>query len=206
MPKDDPHDFKKRVRQSLEWYGAEKTDQKYPEICSTADVFRGRLDRFYQDVLKWTKNESDISLLSAAAGEIGNNCFDHNLGHWRDVPGCWFAYGLFGQHIWAVIADRGQGVLASLKHVLPALETDQQALETAFHKRVSGRSPENRGNGLKFVRNVINAHKERGLFFISGNGRVIFGIVPDEASELVDGAAQKIGQGTFALLLWGNDA
>jgi len=32
---------------------------------------------------------------------------------------------------------------------------DMEAVETAFTKRISGRLSEQRGNGLKFVRNVI---------------------------------------------------
>jgi len=35
---------------------------------------------------------------------------------------------------------------------VPELSTDEEAVRTAFTKVVSGRAPESRGNGLKFVR------------------------------------------------------
>ena len=54
--------------------------------CQTRDVFQARLEKL-QSVLKDKVSLSAISLLSAVAGEIGNNSFDHNLGNWRDIPG-----------------------------------------------------------------------------------------------------------------------
>jgi len=45
----------------------------------------------------------------------------------------------------------------------------------AFVKVVSGRQPERSGNGLKFVRRVVNGSAERGLVAVSGRGRVAFG-------------------------------
>jgi len=53
------------------------------------------------------------------------------------------------------LADRGLGVLKTLKRIRPKLNDDQEALRVAFTEIVSGRSPESRGNGLKFVRNLI---------------------------------------------------
>lgn len=150
-----------------------------------------------------TKNESDAALLGALAAEIGNNCFDHNLGQWRDVPGCWFDHGLDGLVLWLVIADRGQGILASLKRADPGLIDDQQALEAAFHRRLSGRSPEKRGNGLKFVRGIVNGDENRGLFFLSGQGQVSFGGLSSQAKNLsFSSSGLRPVMGTFALILW----
>lgn len=44
-----------------------------------------------------------------------------------------------------------------------------EAIETAFTKRVSGRSPEQRGNGLKFVTETIQQNNWH-LYFHSGTG------------------------------------
>jgi len=63
-----------------------------------------------------------------------------------------------------VLADRGVGILATLKRVRPELKTDKEALKVAFTEIVSGRAPENRGNGLKFVRQVIIENPIKVLF------------------------------------------
>lgn len=46
-------------------------------------------------------------------------------------------------------------LLATLKRVRPELTNASEALKVAFTETVSGRLPEARGNGLKFVRAVI---------------------------------------------------
>lgn len=120
--------------------------------CQTRDVFQARLERL-QSSLARAVSSSAMSLLSAIAGEIGNNSFDHNLGNWPDITGIYFSYDLDNRNI--VLADRGQGILATLKRVRPELSTASEALKVAFTETVSGRLPEARGNGLKFVRSVI---------------------------------------------------
>lgn len=42
-----------------------------------------------------------------------------------------------------------------VERVRPELETPEQALRVAFTEIVSGREPEARGNGLKYVRSVV---------------------------------------------------
>jgi len=54
-----------------------------------------------------------------------------------------------------VLADRGLGILTTLKRVRPHLENAGEALQVAFTETISGRYPETRGNGLKFVRSII---------------------------------------------------
>ena len=120
--------------------------------CQTRDVFQARLERL-QHALQGKVSESAVSLLSAVAGEIGNNSFDHNLGNWPDVTGIYFSLDMRNRNI--VLADRGQGVLATLKRVRPELNNAMEAVKVAFTEMVSGRFPEARGNGLKFVRSVI---------------------------------------------------
>ncbi len=50
-----------------------------------------------------------------------------------------------------IIADRGRGIMETLKKVKPGLANDMDALTVVFTERISGRAPEARGNGLKFV-------------------------------------------------------
>ena len=159
----------------LAWYGSEvggglPSDQH----CGTRDVFEGRLSRVLRECEHLGLDGDAAYLLVAALGEIGNNSFDHNLGHWVDEPGCWFGWSV-GEDSLVWIGDRGRGVLASLARVVPDLSDHQTALELAFAKVVSGRQPERRGNGLKFVRRIVNGSADRGLVAASGRGRVSFG-------------------------------
>ncbi|KKT55797.1 MAG: hypothetical protein UX08_C0004G0020 [Candidatus Collierbacteria bacterium GW2011_GWB1_45_35] len=120
--------------------------------CQTRDVFQVRLERL-QGQLQRVVPESTMSLLCAIAGEIGNNSFDHNLGNWPDVTGIYFSFDLRNGYI--VLADRGLGILTTLKRALPELKDTDEALKIAFTETISGRRPEVRGNGLKFVRQVV---------------------------------------------------
>ncbi len=181
------------------WY-ANDSGENGDQVCSTRDLFQARLDTMYRELIVHSLNDSEAALLTAVAGEIGNNCFDHNLGQWRDIHGAWFQHGLDGKSCWVVIADRGQGVLASLKRVLPTLQSDQEALEVAFQRQISGRSPERRGNGLKFVRSVINGNASRGLYFQSRSGTVAFGGLDKAAKSRITSAGTGIG--TYSLILW----
>jgi len=107
-------------------------------------------------------SEEVASLLTTVAGEIGDNSFMHNVGNWPDVPGIFFAYDISKRVI--VLADRGQGVRKTLSRVRPHIETDTEALRIAFTEIVSGREPENRGNGLKVVRRIIESNPIHLLF------------------------------------------
>jgi hypothetical protein len=78
---------------------------------------------------------------------------DHNLGNWPDILGIFFSYSLTERKI--ILADRGLGILSTLKKVKTDLKSHKEALEVAFTETISGRAPESRGNGLKFVRNIV---------------------------------------------------
>lgn len=124
-----------------------------PLYCHTSAVFQTRLRALEQELATIPSIQKLLPLLTAVAGEIGNNSFDHNLGNWPDVLGIFFGFDKKRQKI--VLADRGQGILTTLKRVKPDLTTHKAAIEMAFTCIISGRSPENRGNGLKFVRKII---------------------------------------------------
>jgi excisionase family DNA binding protein len=130
-------------------YGAEPQADIY---CKTRDIFQARLENF-ESKLSRIAPLATVSLVTAIAGEIGNNSFDHNLGNWPDVPGIFFSYSTRDRKV--VLADRGLGILATLRRALPQLTNDEEALKVAFTEIISGRYPEVRGNGLKFVRSII---------------------------------------------------
>ncbi|MBI4236838.1 MAG: hypothetical protein HY696_00295 [Deltaproteobacteria bacterium] len=190
------------IQQGLDWY-LSPTSTAEVDCCPTRDVFQARLDSYYRS-LQHAQQIEAAALLIATIGEIGNNAFDHNLGQWRDQPGCWFAHTHDADIEWIVLADRGQGILASLHRVDPTLNTHQAALEAAFERQISGRAPEQRGNGLKFVRRIISGHAQRGLSCMSGDGLLSFG----EQTSVLQAALQSTDQstahtGTLTMIAWG---
>jgi len=143
-------------------------------FCLDGSTFQTRLSHLEIDLQKIPGLKNDFSFISSMVGEIGNNSFDHNLGSWPDIRGIFFAYDLNKRQI--ALADRGQGVLTTLKRARPTLMNDSEALLTAFTEKISGRAPENRGNGLKYVKKVIVDIKKDiilKLYFQSGNAFII---------------------------------
>lgn len=137
--------------------------------CVDASVFQARLNRLKSDLEKVGKLKEIYFLIVAIAGEIGDNSFAHNLGNWPDIKGIFFAYDLSKRKI--VLADRGQGILKTLKKVKPELSNHLDALNTGFTEIISGRSPESRGNGLKYVREVV-VNNGIDLFFQTGDAEL----------------------------------
>lgn len=181
-------------KDSLDFATLASITRQHSSISSTRDVFQGRLDSFRLNLANKYKNKTnEISLFTAVLGEIGNNSFDHNLGKWSDVVGCFFETVEENGLLTAVIMDRGQGILKSLQPVAPDLKTSTQALNTAFEKILSGRSPEKRGNGLKFVRQVINGSPQKGLLCLSGDGHVFFGGMTKTLESLIPSLQNVIG-------------
>jgi len=113
--------------------------------------------------------EKLYSLVTLVTGEIGDNSFAHNLGKWPDTAGIFFGYDLDKRIV--VLADRGLGILETLRQVRPELPNHVAAVETAFTEFISGRAPEKRGNGLKLVREVITDNPFD-LFYTSGDAEV----------------------------------
>lgn len=142
---------------------------KHDFYCPTRDIFEGRLTKIEKDLVRININMNLISLLVAITGEIGNNSFDHNLGVWPDTAGIFFGYDLKKKII--VLADRGQGIWTTLRRVKPNLKNDKQALKTAFTEIITARAPEERGNGLKFVKNIV-IDNPLTLFFQSGEAQL----------------------------------
>lgn len=136
--------------------------------CQTRDVFQARLEILQSKLSKIIPIEK-VSLIVAVAGEIGNNSFDHNLGNWPDIPGTFFSYAIRSRKI--VLADRGQGILTTLKRVRPELTSSSEAIKVAFTETISGRYPETRGNGLKFVKSII-VKNPFSLYFQTGNAQL----------------------------------
>lgn len=162
--------------------------------CSNSAVFQTRLI-YMQDLLMGVTQLNPIfSFIVAIAGEIGNNSFDHNLGNWPDTPGVFFGYDINKRNI--VLADRGLGILATLKRVKPDLKTNSQALEVAFTEIISGRAPENRGNGLKFVRKIVSENSV-GLIFRTGDAELI---LPKDSRKLAIRPSPEPFRGCLAFI------
>lgn len=177
------------VRIAQEWASTVRAHEPESEFyCETSDRFKTRLEKFTAQLEAHPTLNPVASLISSAAGEIGNNSYDHNLGNWPDIIGTFFSYDI-GKRI-VVLADRGVGVRTTLQKIRPALASDIEALRVAFTEFVTGRAPEHRGNGLKYVRDaLIAAHAA--LWFQSGDA--IFEIkkgAPDFLITTTDAAIQ----------------
>jgi len=129
-------------------------------FSKTRDVFTARIQSYILETKKY--------LEAAVIGEIGNNTFDHNFVFADNHPRGVYCNLSYSQK-YTVLADYGKGVRQSLSAVLPSLGSDSEAVEAAFTKRISGRSPEQRGNGLKFVSETIQQNSWH-LYFQSGSG------------------------------------
>lgn len=150
------------------WAQKSKSEPDGIFYCPTRPTFETR-NAFMEKRL--ADNIGDVySLISSSIGEIGNNSFDHNLGRWPDVMGVYFGYNIEKRRI--VLADKGLGILKTLQRVVPGLSDHKKALHTAFTEIITGRAPENRGNGLKYIiRNVENGHFS--LTFQTGNAEMV---------------------------------
>lgn len=161
-----------RIQKAFDWLARENGEGFLlsDEHCPTRDVFQARLDRMSREMERMESLKELYSLLAAIVGELGNNAFDHNLGSWRDERGIYFQHDLGKRFV--IVADRGQGVLATLRRVKPELVNEYEAIKIAFTEIISGRAPEQRGNGLKFVKAVV---RENGLkvYFYSNDGAYI---------------------------------
>lgn len=162
--------------------------------CANSSVFQARLIKMQDTLIRENIAGALTPLIVAVAGEIGNNSFDHNLGKWPDIPGVFFGYDIGNRQV--VLADRGLGILATLSRVRPELKNHTEALRVAFTEIVSGRSPEDRGNGLKFVRQVV-AENPINLFFRSGDAELR---LKKDNNELYITRSQKDTRGCLAII------
>lgn len=156
----------------LGWQWTSQTTPSEPAkefYCPTSDVFTVRLAKLENDLQKIDDLGIHHSLLTSMVAEIGENSYAHNLGNWPDILGIFFAYDLNKKII--VLADRGRGILKTLKSVRPGLESHQEALKVAFTEIISGRFPERRGNGLKSVAQNILTSDAR-LTFRTGDAEL----------------------------------
>lgn len=182
-------------RLAKDWAAAAESFAPEPEFyCPNKDTFKSRLEKMAIELDARPATKDLAPVVSAVAGEIGNNSFDHNIGNWPDVLGAFFAYDL-GKRV-VVLADRGQGILATLRRVRPSLVGDAEALKVAFTEFITGRAPERRGNGLKFVRRLVTNHR-LDLSYQSGSAEIRLDrgdgdVVVAEADEPIRGCLSII--------------
>lgn len=157
---------------------------KSGQVVSQDNVFYNETrDQSNARISKWIRyfqsigiKESDSILLGAILGELSNNSFDHNLGQWDKLPGCivGFQFEKNKNVLRIAIADRGQGIISSLQSSVEKTFSAQEILVKAFNERISGRAPERRGNGLKFVLKHIQ-EKNNYLYCYTQGHQISFG-------------------------------
>lgn len=162
-------DTKTELLQNI-WRWAQSGDPQAitnEQLCPTRDVFQARSARLLSVFKKESLNEGLSFLLLAVVDEIGNNSFDHNLGNWIDIAGAILVHDEKNKII--ILSDRGQGVRKTISKVRANLKNDEEALQVVFTEIISGRAPEQRGNGLKFAKKVVEENN-LALTYYSGNG------------------------------------
>lgn len=126
---------------------------------SNKDIFDARLQSYNLHTEQW--------LFGAVIGEIGFNTFDHNFGFNHSIKKGLYCNFEFDTDS-VLLLDCGRGIKDSLTKVRPDLQDDLSAIRVAFTEMVSGRAPEQRGNGLKFVLNSIIQNNWY-MYYQSGN-------------------------------------
>lgn len=157
--------------------------------CQTKDIFEARYRRLLNELPSKLAH-----ILTAITSEIGNNSYDHNIGKWEDIAGIFFAHDIKNKKI--IIADRGRGILTTLKNVKPKLSNHKDALHTAFTEIISGRAPETRGNGLKFVKKTI-LNYPFSIYFKTGDAVLSIGQVDKKLEMKKD---QTLIRGCFTII------
>ena len=169
---------KEIIQKAKEHISSSSLSKDTDYFCVSRDIFQARLDSFIMKTGKYME--------SAVMGEIGNNSFDHN---WQfaegQMRGAYFNLDFEG---YTVLADYGRGIRQSLNNVIK-LNSDLEAVTAGFTKQISGRLPEQRGNGLKFVAETVK-NKNWSLYFQTGNACCIMNegkISFDETDDSVIG-------------------
>ncbi|MDO8512050.1 MAG: hypothetical protein Q7S57_02160 [bacterium] len=187
--------------QAIIWAKENFVNEPPPQYyCPTRDIADGRLPKLYQEAIANGLAEEKTALLTALAAELTTNCFDHNLGSWKDISGCWFSFEVQNNVLRIIIADRGQGVLRSLQQADKNLTSHHDALIVALTKQISGRQPENRGRGLKFIMKSLNQEFPEAHFFIqTGDAKfeTVFPINESVVASFVQDK-QEFVYGTYA--------
>lgn len=163
--------------------------------CQLKPVFQTRLERLQEELRRIPEFQETYSLVVGVIAEIGNNSFDHNIGNWPDIQGIFFGYDLNKRKI--ALADRGRGILTTLQSVRPTLQNHADALNVAFTEVLTGRAPENRGNGLKYVRGIVTETRHMELDFRSGDA--MLHIAEGGSSPKISTSSPSV-QGCLALL------
>lgn len=176
-----------RVGKANDVWHSKTRDELQARLSSWLDYFFIRLGA----------TEESAVMLSAVLGELGNNAFDHNLGQWKDEIGCIIGFLDLGSMLRAAVADRGQGIIASLENSLSTKVSSDEVVRIAFEERISGRAPERRGNGLKFVGKQFKSSFGDGLLCLSEGGLYKIG---ESFSDI--GKKAMRGHGTFIVLDW----
>lgn len=183
-------------KEILNWYlNGTKTGFINSHLFNNRSELNGRLAS-YETILKKIHKDECLYLILSSLGEVGNNCFDHNLGYWQDEPGCL----LIRETNYAIICDRGRGIKQSLSSVYHLTKEDKNYISIAFTKIITGRAPEKRGNGLKFVRsNVLKCNL--GLTCKSEGELIHFGKPKDQFSLELENINQ-LNSGVITYFYW----
>lgn len=188
---------------AFEWVRTEQANEPSGDVyCPTRDVAQGRVQKLPKILQAEHWPEGVAYVFAAIMGELSNNSFDHN-NMWRDVSGCWFEVVSEGKTLRGIVADRGQGVLSSLRQAHPEISDEVEALVRVFRGGITGRAPERRGNGLRYVWDEMNKRlPESHLRYASGPAELDFSAPrgQDALNQCVRKVSESVG-GVYAELV-----
>jgi hypothetical protein len=165
--------------------------------CQTRDQSSARFSSWAKIFESYKVSKNNIAILIAILGELTNNSFDHNLGQWNGAPGCLVTFEKMNNALEIFIVDRGQGIISSLSPSLEKKIPPAEILKKAFEERISGRAPERRGNGLKFVLKYLK-QTNNSLYCYSQSARYVLNT---DAAALDESFFPK-DFGTFLYIKW----
>lgn len=173
-----------------------QTDVSY---CETRDQANARISSWVRYFQAQGIPVYNSIILGAILAELTNNSFDHNLGQWDKAPGCIVGFQIDRnkETLRLAIGDCGQGIIASLRNTVGKESSPEEILCKAFNERISGRAPEKRGNGLKFVCKHIVEHKA--YIFCRTQGHEIYFGNPRERVSISD---LPVRNSTFIYIEW----
>lgn len=167
--------------------------------CESRDQVQARFPKWFALIKNSISDQNEASYALAILGELANNSFDHNLGQWKDKSGCVVGFEVNKEKVILAVADRGQGIVNSLAPTLTKFGLSKdEALVSAFEKIISGRHPEQRGNGLKFVTQAIEQESDRGLICYSNRQIYKIGNQKPFADYIKDKLVEDSGTLTIA--------
>jgi len=110
--------------------------------CRNDSDWHGRFEKFVPYVRAEGVVDTNLPLVASVLGEVGDNCFAHNVAAWPDLMGCWFegcvlcdGLPICGLALQGNLEPRSSLVLLDVRRLRHWTRT----CSTSFHRRKASR-------------------------------------------------------------------